>query len=519
MLSPQPFLLGELLVDAANEVPDRPALVTGDTSYTYREVLEDAARVANLLRGRGLERGDRVAIYMDNCAHAVASIFGATLAGGIFLVINAQAKTERLRMVLTDCEPRFLLADGRLAHQFSPAVDGLDISVLTTREDAEGGERLEPAMNEASTVVPIATGVPLDLAALIYTSGSTGVPKGVMQTHSSMRFTAATICRYLELVREQKVLSVLPLSFTYGLYQLLAAVRLGATLVLERNFAYPGQIVKRFREEAPQVFAGVPTIYQTLIRLDRQKPIELPSLERLTNAAAALPTSAIGHLARIFPNARLYKMYGLTECTRVCYLDPELLESKPASVGRAIPGTEIYLTDAEGNPIEQGEIGVLHVRGPHVMQGYWNRPEASAQMLLPGRLPHDRVLRTGDWFKQDEEGLLYFVARSDDVIKTRGEKVSPVEVERVIYALEGVVDAAVIGVPDETQGQKIRAYVSIQDGADVTERTVRMHCAKHLEAYMVPTEVWFEDDLPKTGSGKVLKQALKDRDLPKSGSK
>lgn len=512
MPTPHAFTLGELLVRAAADVPERPALKTEGRTLTYAELFGRACQLANLLAERGLERGDRVAVYMDNGVWPVISIFGISLAGGAFTVVNPQAKADRLRSVLTDCTPRALLADGRLDPFFGPAVEGLDVQVLTVNEDASAGERVEPQLERAPATTPPTRGRPLDLAALIYTSGSTGVPKGVMMTHQAMRFTADTIVDYLALNRDQTVISVLPLSFTYGLYQLLAAVRLGATLVLERGFAYPGQIVKRFREERPQVFAGVPTIYQTLIRMHRKAPLELPSLERLTNAAAALPTSAIEHLGRIFPNARLYKMYGLTECTRVCYLEPALLGDHPASVGRAIPGTEVYLADANGDDVPRGEAGILHVRGPHVMLGYWNRPEASAKMLLPGRLPHERVLRTGDWFKQDEDGLLYFVARSDDIIKTRGEKVSPVEVERVLYALDGIVDAAVIGVPDETQGERVRAYVSLVAGAELSARDVRMHCARHLEGYMVPTDVCFEAELPKTGSGKVLKQALKDRD-------
>ncbi|MCA9553398.1 MAG: AMP-binding protein [Myxococcales bacterium] len=507
-----PFILSEFLVDAATADPHRTAIIVEGQAYRYGELLDHAARLANVLRARGVERGDRVAIFMDNAFWTVAALFGVLLADGAFTVVNHQAKQERLRAVLTDCTPRFLLADGRLAHVFEPAVEGLPVEVLTTREDVPGRDRLETTAAHASAEVPPVASVPQDLAALIYTSGSTGEPKGVMMSHQAMVFTASTIARYLELRPEQKTLSVLPLSFTYGLYQLLTAVLLGSTLVLEKSFAYPGQIVQRFREEEPQVFAGVPTIYQTLIRLDRQKPIVLPSVERITNAAAALAASAVPHLAHIFPNARLYKMYGLTECTRVCYLDPSRLGDKPSSVGQAIPGTEIFLRDAEGHPVAPGEVGILHVRGPHVMLGYWGRPEATKKMLLPGNLPFDRVLRTGDWFKQDEEGLLYFVARSDDIIKTRGEKVSPVEVEHVLHSLVGVKEAAVVGVPDETQGQLIRAYVSLEPDATVTEKDVRMHCAKHLEPYMVPTEVCFEPEIPKTPSGKVYKQGLRERD-------
>jgi long-chain acyl-CoA synthetase len=507
-----PFTLSELLTDAARGGPSETAVVVEGRAYTYAELLHDAEGVARALIARGLQRGDRVAIFMDNAYWTVAALFGVLLADGVFTVVNHQAKAERLRAVLTDCAPRLLLADGRFADVVGPAVEGLAVSVLATREELPGATRLEAAAAQTLGPAPRPVSIPLDLAALIYTSGSTGEPKGVMMSHQAMVFTASTIVRYLALSPEQKTFSVLPLSFTYGLYQLLAAVRMGGALVLEKSFAYPGQIVQRLREEAPQIFAGVPTIYQTLIRLDRQKPIVLPSVERITNAAAALPATAVPALARIFPNAQLFKMYGLTECTRVCALPPERLADKPSSVGVAIPGTEAFLLDVEGRPVPPGEPGILHVRGPHIMLGYWDRPEATERMLLPGKLPCERILRTGDWFKQDEEGLLYFVARSDDIIKTRGEKVSPVEVEHVLHALVGIKEAAVVGVPDETQGQLIRAYVSLEPDATLTERDVRLHCAQHLEGFMVPTEVRFEAELPKTPSGKVLKQALRERD-------
>ena len=497
------FLLQDLLTASAARAPEATAIISGGERHSYRALLEAAQSVGCALRRRGLARGDRVVIWAENGLPAAAGIFGALLAGGVFVVTHSLAKPGRVASILADCTPRFLVASERLGEAAREAASGSGVEVL----------ELEALLGEPGPLEAPGT-IPLDLAALIYTSGTTGEPKGVMMSHQAMVFTATAIAQYLEQQPSEEVLSVLPLAFTYGLYQLLVAVKLGATLALERSFTYPGELVQRLREEAPQVFAGVPTIFHTLVRLHRQKPITLPSLTRVTNAAAALPPALVPELAEIFPNARIYAMYGLTECTRVAFLDPERLRERPTSVGRAIPGTEVSVRDAAGAPVPLGVPGILHVRGPHVMLGYWNRPEKSAEMLKPGALPFERVLATGDWFRQDEEGLLYFVARSDDIIKTSGEKVSPVEVEHVLLALPGVAEAAVLGVPDDSRGALVRAYVALEPGANLSERDVRLHCARHLEPYMVPAEVRFEAELPKNASGKIHKQALRARDLP-----
>jgi acyl-coenzyme A synthetase/AMP-(fatty) acid ligase len=192
----------------------------------------------------------------------------------------------------------------------------------------------------------------------------------------------------------------------------------------------------------------------------------------------------------------------------VSYLEPELADSKPGSVGKAIPGTEVYLLSADGEPVPAGETGILYVRGPHVMLGYWKRPDLSEFMLKPGKFPGERVLCTQDHFRMDEEGFLYFVGRNDDIIKTRGEKVSPVEVENTLHSIPGIREAAVIGIPDELLGAAVRAYVVLETGSELTEKQIRQHCLARLENYMVPKDVVFCSDLPKTVTGKVSKKAL-----------
>jgi acyl-CoA synthetase (AMP-forming)/AMP-acid ligase II len=329
-----------------------------------------------------------------------------------------------------------------------------------------------------------------------------------MQSHQSILFSAASLCRCLRLSASDKILSVLPLAFNYGLYQVLMTVYLGATLVLERSFTYPAQVFARMAEHQVTVFPGVPTIFAMLLSAHAREPLCFPSVTRITNTAAALPDDFVTRLRQVFPNTLIYKMYGLTECKRACYLEPELVDQKPGSVGKAMPGTEVYLLSADGQPVAAGEIGILHVRGPNVMLGYWRRPDLTEQMISPGRFAGERVLCTQDCFRKDDDGFLYFIGRSDDIIKTRGEKVSPAEVENVLHGIVGVREAAVIGIPDELLGAAVCAYVVLEAGCVLTEKQIRQHCAARLENYMVPRDVRFCADLPKTLTGKVSKKIL-----------
>jgi amino acid adenylation domain-containing protein len=507
-------LVQDPLLASAAATPGKVAVIVDDQRYTYQQLLDAALRLARALQEGGLTRGDRVAIYAENSWASVVSVYGILLAGGVFVVINPQTKADKLAYVLADSEARLLIASADLRHAFVPAVEQVPTIRTTISADAlpapvpgvvtlvELLERAAPAPSDAGTI-------PLDLAALIYTSGSTGNPKGVMLTHQSMLFAMASIAQYLRLGADDRILNLMPLAFDYGLYQLFIAVYLGATLVLERSFAYPARVLARAADEQVTVFPLVPTVCATLLALVHNDPgLVLPSVARVTNTAASLPTEFIARLPGIFPNALIFPMYGLTECKRVSYLEPELIEQRPGSVGKAIPGTEVYLLAPGGEPVPPGEPGILHVRGPHVMLGYWKQPELSAHMLKPGPLPGERVLCTHDYFKADADGFLYFVGRTDDIIKSRGEKVSPVEIENVLHSVAGVREAAVVGVPDDTLGEAVRAFVVLEDGAALTEHALKRACRARLESVMVPRDVVFVSTLPKTATGKVRKRDL-----------
>ncbi len=337
----------------------------------------------------------------------------------------------------------------------------------------------------------------------MHTSGSTGGPKGVMHTHGGLGFVTDSIIEYLDVSAEDRILNLLPLSFGYGLTHLLICIRSGATLVLEPGVGLPGRIVKLLEDERVTGLPGVPTIFQVLLSLRGLAERPLPQLRFLTNAGAALPTPALEEVRRTFANATLYSMYGQTECIRTCYLPPDQLDVRPGSVGVAIPGTETWLEDDEGNVLDAGASGELIVRGPHVMQGYWNDPRATAERIREGRDPGERVLATNDLFRTDEEGYLYFVGRRDDIIKSRGEKVPPREVEEVIHLESAVKEVAVVGVPDRLLGEAVHAHVSAREGEDLDPMTLKRLCAEHLEDYMVPQQVVIHAELPRNNNGKV----------------
>jgi len=507
------MLVQEFMESSADRLPDKVALIGDGQRLTYAEVEAQANRLANALLAQGLQRGDRVVLFLPNCLELAIAIFAVLNAGGVFVPLNPSTKSDKCAYILNNCQARVLVTSGRqadLAQQLTQEVPSLTTIILTSpTPETSTGNVLNYTAIQGDYLAhrPPKVNIDLDLACLIYTSGSTGDPKGVMSDHSNVVFAASSIIEYLGNVESDSVIGLLPLSFDYGLYQLLMVFKFGGTLVLEKGFTYPAAILKRMEQERVTGFPGVPTIYAMLLKMDLSA-YDLSSLRYLTNTAAALPPSHILQIRAKFPWATLFSMYGLTETKRTLYLPPDQLDKRPDSVGIAIPGTEVWIEDEQGKRLGSGQVGELVVRGRHVMRGYWGNPEASAARFRPGLIPGERLCYTGDLFRMDEEGFLYFVSRQDDMIKSRGEKVAPKEVENVLYGLSGVREAAVIGVTDPVLGQVVKAFV-VQEGDELTPAHILRHCRVHLEDFMVPKLVEFCVQLPKTSSGKIKKTDLK----------
>lgn len=505
--------LDEDLRAAAARAPAKHAVVTSDRSISFSELDGAAERIANGLSGLGVERGARVAIMLPNVAELPEAIYGVIRAGAAFCPLNPTIKQAKLAQLIEHVGAAAVICDDErapIAEAAAATARGVpvvaDLGALG-RSDTTSGQADPPRPVDADALpAPLDS----DLAAVIYTSGSTGEPKGVTVSHRNMTFAAGSIVEYLEMGPQDRILCVLPLSFGYGLYQLLTCVRAQATLVLEPGFAFPGRVVQLLEAERITGLPGVPTVFAVLTSLKGLADRELGDLRFITNAGAGLPETALAEVRRTFSGARLYSMYGQTECTRVCYLPPDQLDIRPTSVGIAIPGTEAWVQDEQGKVADPGETGELMVRGSHVMQGYWNDPRRTAERLRPGRWPWERVLATGDLFRSDAEGYLYFVGRRDDLIKSRGEKVAPREVEEVLHAVPGVHEAAVVGAPDRLLGQAVVAHVAPRDGQELDAGELRRRCAEELESHKVPKRVVFHTSLPRTPNGKLDRAALVD---------
>jgi len=511
-------LLQDYLVQSAAASPDKVALVCGGERFTYAELDRASNALAAHLAEAGVRRGDRVMIFGNNTAETAIAFWAALKANAVATIVNPQTKSEKLRYLLHDCRPSALVADAALQGFFAaPASSCASLRRVVVSGDLgtdvlarlPGGVRWRQALSRAEAeLAPRRECIDIDLAAIVYTSGSTGDPKGVMLTHRNMLAACASILAYLGLGEEDVLLSVLPLAFDYGLYQMIMAFARRARLVLERSFAFPAQVLARIAEERVTGFPGVPMIFSTLAEMKSLASFDLSSVRYVTNTAAALTAKHLRMLRGLFANARIYSMYGLTECKRCTYLPPEDLERKPTSVGIAIPNTEMWIVDERDARVPAGVVGQLVIRGATVMKGYWEKPEATAKKLKPGPLPGEMVLYTGDHCRMDEEGYLYFIGRMDDVIKSRGEKVAPKEVETALMNIAGVKEAAVIGVPDEALGQAVKAFVVLESGARLAEKDLQRLCRAHLENFMVPKHIVTVASLPRTGNGKVRKSDL-----------
>lgn len=493
------MLLHEAFEATAARLPAKTALICGDERMSYAELQRRVQALAAQLQAAGVVPGDRVVLLLEGDVSYAVAVHAVLRVGAVFVPLMATTKADKLAFVINDTGAVALLADARLRATWAemPARCPALRHLVTTDAFADAGERAP------------ATIIDQDLAAIIYTSGSTGKPKGVMLTHLNMLSAWASVQAYLGLREDDVIALALPPVFSYGLYHLLMGLGLGATVVLERQAAFPLRLAQGLARERATVMPGVPTLHAALLDLPQRASIDLSSLRLVTNAAAALPTSLVARLLDALPHADLLLMYGMTECKRISYLPADQAAHRPDSVGRGMPNQQHWLADEHGRPLPNGSTGELVVRGAHVMRGYWRRPEETAQRLRPGPIDGERVLHTGDLFRTDADGWLHFVSRLDDIIKTRGEKVAPREVEDTIHRLPGVAACAVIGVPDVALGQAVKAYVVLRPDAALTVREVTRHCLASLESHMAPKYVEFVDALPTTESGKIRHAALR----------
>jgi amino acid adenylation domain-containing protein len=483
---------GLLLATAAAD-PARPAIVdAGATTTSFGELAARSLRVAGTLQALGVEPDDRVAIFLQRGASAAAGFFGVLARGAIAVNVNESLRPRQIEHILGHAGATVLLT--------SPAlVDRLPRRLETSARVLDVEEAAATASVEA---VPRVGG---DVAHIIYTSGSTGLPKGVAISHANLWAGASAVVDYLGLGGVDRIASLLPFSFDYGLNQLLCSVGTGAALVVERS-PIPHRIVETLRTHEVTVLPAVPPLWLQLLTVDSFRDQPLPGLRVMTNTGGRLPVHAVGQLRRGQPHADMVLMYGLTEAFRSTYLAPQAVDRKPGSIGRAIPGAEILVLNERLGRCRPGETGQLVHRGATVALGYWNDPDATARVFRPhplrppGAPDSERVVFSGDLVYQDEDGDLFFVSREDKLIKTLGHRVSPDEVAEALYDSGEVVEALVASEPDELRGARIVAYVVLADGGRLDR--LKAFCTRELPRYMQPSRIELRSALGRTTSGK-----------------
>ena len=494
----------------ARERGDSEALVVDGQRFTYRQLADEADRTAALLEAVGLPPGGRVVVFLPNSAAAVTTLYSVWLVGGCVVMGEADSTATNLRYRVQHSSACVLVTTAAKLQVARAALAGLPDVMLVVADDVDP-TILGPGEHRLAAAPPAAGRRPAPNdrhapAAIIYTSGSTGPPKGVTHSHHSIAVVVAVVGEYLQHTADDVVLCVLQLAFGYGLLQVLVTFAHGGRLVLRRGPGLPYDLVRTIADEGVTGLAGVPTLFAMLRDLNAESLARCTTLRYLTCAAAALPAPLALQVAAALPSTDVIPMHGQTECFRTTYLPAAELPDHPDSVGRGMAGMDWWLEDAHGNRLPNGSQGELVVCGENVMLGYWDDPEATARVLHPGTSAHARILRTGDQFRTDLAGNLYFVCRTDDIIKTRGEKISPNEIEQALAALPGVFACRVLGVPDPLLGQAVRAEIIPREGHTLTETDVRRALKVALEPHKMPREIVFVEALPTSSSGKVLRR-------------
>jgi acyl-CoA ligase (AMP-forming) (exosortase A-associated) len=502
-----PYLIHHLLNRKVD--PSCIAVIHGERSITYGELQTACERCAEHLRMSGLSSGERVAILLPKSIEECWAIFAVSQANGIFVPLNPLLRPNQIRHIIEDCGARILITNQVLLNTLDSALRDLSgmLDIILVDDTVEpDAERILGAGHQRLTRSSATIGE--DIAAILYTSGSTGSPKGVMLSHRNLLAGCRIVRTYLGITPEERILSILPFSFDYGLNQLLTTMEQGATIVL-LSFRFGDEIVWALNRHAITGLAGVPTIWAILARAAPSLPRTLlPRLRYITNSGGAVPTEIVGRLRNLLPTTQIYLMYGLTEAFRSTYLPPEEIDRRSTSIGKAIPETEVFAITPEGRRARPGEPGTLVHRGPTVSRGYWNRPEDTARVLrqhpfVPAVNGGEIVCYSGDLVRMDEDGFFYFIGRDDVMIKSSGYRISPTEVEEALMSTGAFRQAAVIGLPDPITGQRVHAVGVATSPETFVAQLILERVAEDLALYMVPRSIELVEELPISPNGKV----------------
>jgi long-chain acyl-CoA synthetase len=505
------MLLPTILEQSARNWPDRSAAWCDGVWKTYAELNRDADAVCAFLQELGVRPGDCVALFLENSFDYIAAHFGVLKAGAVDVSLNTELQGADISKLLNDCDARVLIAGRKFFRQWSRAIEGSPhlTHLVVDQKPAQplpAGVQFhfldEIRRRDARAKVPAPREVH-DMASLVYTSGSTGKPKGVMLSHRNLASNTASIAQYLGLVEDDRVLVVLPFYYIYGRSILYSQFLTGGSVVIENRFAFPVVALNTMQEMEVTGFAGVPSTFSILLHKADLRSRKFPKLRFVTQAGGGMAPALQRDVMEVFQPARLFVMYGTTEAApRLTYVEPEILPRKWGSIGRAIPGVEVIVADEHGNRLPAGTHGEIAARGPNIMLGYWKDPESTASVIRNG------FYFTGDLGYEDEDGCLFVTGRARDIIKAGGNRVSGKEIEEVLSELPGVLEVAVIGVPDEILGEAIKALIVPSDDS-LNEEAIRAHLRSRLPQFKQPKWIEFRESLVKNQAGKIMKAALK----------
>ncbi len=490
--------LAQLLTEAASRHGDRPALKLDDAVVTYSMLEESASRVAGLLTDRGLQPGDRVGVMLPNVPYFASVYYGVLRAGGVVVPMNVLLKGREVGFYLSDSAARHLFAwrDFIDAAAQGATAAGTDTIVVAPGEF----ERLLAGAPRQAQVVDRDSS---DTAVILYTSGTTGTPKGAELTHANMLDN----CLYggtalVEVSERDVVLGALPLFHSFGQTCCLnTAVRAGACLTLLPRFE-PGKALEIIQRDQVTTFDGVPTMYHAMLNHPDRKRFDVSSLRTCVSGGSAMPVEVMRGFERAF-GCVVLEGYGLSETSPVASFNQLDRERKPGSIGTPIPGVQMKVIDEDGHELPVGEVGEIVIRGHNVMKGYLNRPDATGEVLRDG------WLRTGDLARMDQDGYFFIVDRKKDMIIRGGYNVYPREIEEVLYEHPAVLEAAVVGLPDEALGEEVGAVIVLRPGMAASAQEIRDFVSERVAAYKYPRRIWFSDQLPVGVTGKVLKREIR----------
>lgn len=511
-----------LLAEAAEAYGDAPALTYKDITVTYGQLWRDVADFGAGLDSLGLGRGDRVAVYLDKRIETVTALFGASAGGAVFVPVNPLLRPRQVGYILQDCDVRVLVTSAErldLLREELEHCKSIEHVVLVGRAPASGeldGQcryTVNPWPLATDGSLPSAGAIDVDMAAIMYTSGSTGQPKGVVLSHRNLIAGAESVSHYLGNDSDDVILSALPFSFDAGLSQLTTAFSVGAHVIL-LNYLLPASVVQLCARHRVTGLTGVPPLWIQIAEQDWPREAA-GHLRYFANTGGRMPKATLDKLRSLFPGAKPYLMYGLTEAFRSTYLDPAQVDRRPGSIGKAIPNAEILVVRPDGSLCEPGEEGELVHRGALVAMGYWNDPERTAERFRPaparasGLVSRETAVWSGDAVVTDDEGFLFFVGRKDDMIKTSGYRVSPTEIEEAAYDTGLVRDAVAVGVEDAKLGQRVILVVSPAKNAEMDVDVLLARMRNVLPLYMLPKRIDVRSEIPRSPNGKFDRTLLR----------